>query len=83
MIGITNTVNEYLTFNYSNTIPTVEHFRRSHQACGFVIINAELHKEFDEFKKVHSVYDYNLLEYVEQLECWSLSLQAEKKIALQ
>ena len=49
------------------------------KACGFVILNAELHKEFDEFKKAHCVYDYDLLEYVELLKCWSLSLKAENR----
>ena len=45
------------------------------KACSFVILNAELHKEFDEFKKAHrvTVYDYYLLEYVELLKCWYIT----------
>lgn len=40
------------------------------QACGFVIVNSQVHDEFDQFKKSHSQYDYSLLESIELLQLW-------------
>ena len=40
------------------------------EANGFVIINMEIHKEFDEFKRKEASIEYSLLENIELLKLW-------------
>ena len=40
------------------------------QACGFVIINSELHDEFDQFRKKETHSDYSLLQHIKLLDLW-------------
>ena len=44
-----------------------------HRACGFVIINSQVHDDFNKFKKVQAQCDYSLLESVELLDLWNSS----------
>ena len=40
------------------------------EACGFVIMNSELHDEFDQFKMKEAYPDYSLLQHIELLDFW-------------
>ena len=41
-----------------------------HEVNGFVIINMEIHNEFDEFKEKETSTEYSLLENIDLLKLW-------------
>ena len=49
-----------------------------HCALGFVILNSQVHDDFDKFKKAEALKDYSLLESLELLDLWCSSRKSSR-----